>query len=87
MWKNSLLYAISLCVFISGCATVPDKAPMTEAQKQDKIQSYITTAKNDVNSNNYAVALLHYEQVLDLDKNNIQALIGAGNVTYKIQKY
>ena len=78
---------ILIALVLGGCATSPEKPAMSDSEKQNRIQSLITTAKEDQAAGNFAVALLHYEQVLDLDANNVSSLIGAGDSAYRLKKY
>ncbi|MCW9089631.1 MAG: tetratricopeptide repeat protein [Gammaproteobacteria bacterium] len=86
--RNRYLTVSLLAVLlISGCASSPEKPELTEEQKQQEVQSLVARAEKDVESRNYSVALLRYEQALELDSTNSAALLGAGDVAYAMKKY
>lgn len=72
---------------LNGCATTPHEPEMTEAERQSAIEVLLAEADKDASTGNHSVALLRYEEVLDLDSNNLAALLGAGSVTYAMERY
>lgn len=84
---RNIFTALVLALFVAGCATTPQQRPLSDEEKQQEIQRLLISAAGEAEAGNHSVALLRYEEALDLNDSSYSALLGAANVAYAMQRY